>query len=148
MSKKKRIDEILSLIEQYEIDTQEELTGKLIERGYVVSQATVSRDINELSLIKINGTIKKFKYSKPLTISTEIPERIINLFKQVLLTITIVNNLIVVKTPSGTANTGAMAIDEMRINNLLGTIAGDDTILLIAKSDKDAENIYKTLKAL
>ncbi len=148
MGKKNRIEEILSLIEEFEIDTQEELTDKLNERGYFVSQATVSRDINTLSLIKVNGINKKFKYAKPITISKEIPEKIIQLYKQVCTKISIVNNLIVVNTHSGNANTAAMAIDEMKIENVLGTIAGDDTVLIIAKSDKDAENIFKNLKAI
>lgn len=148
MTKKERIQKILDIIENNEIDTQEELTQKLVDFGFDVSQATVSRDINEMGLIKVNGVSKKFKYAKPLNFTEEIPEKIINLFNQVCVSIDCVNNLIVIKTISGNAGTAGMCIDEMKINNVLGSIAGDDTLLVITKSDKFAEDIVKNLQQL
>lgn len=148
MAKNNRIDAILSLIEENEIDTQEELTEKLIEKGFNVSQATVSRDIGNLGLIKINGIKKKFKYSKPLTKINAVSEQILSLFKNICVSITRVDNLIVVKTLSGNAGSAGMAVDEMKINGILGTIAGDDTLLIITKSQKEAENIHKSLQSL
>lgn len=148
MTKKERINKIIDIIEKNEIDTQEELTEKLVAFGFDVSQATVSRDINEMGLIKVNGITKKFKYSKPLNFAEEIPEKIINLFKQVCVSIDCVTNLIVIKTITGNAGTAGMCIDEMKIRNVLGSIAGDDTLLIITKSDKNAEDILKNLQNL
>lgn len=148
MTKKQRLNAITELISEYEIDTQEELTEKLNEKGYNVSQATVSRDINELNLIKINGIGKKFKYAKGIAETKEIPVKIIELFKQVSISFTCANNLIVLKTITGNAGAAGMAIDHMNFPQILGTIAGDDTLLIIAKTNSDAESIVRQLRNL
>ena len=148
MTKKERLNLIIELIENYEIDTQEELTEKLTEKGFNVSQATVSRDIKELNLIKSNGTTRKFKYVRNKDLSAEISPKIVNLFKQVTLSIIPAGNLIVIKTLSGNAGTAGMAIDEMKISQCVGTIAGDDTLLIISRNNADAETIIKRLRTL
>ena len=148
MTKKQRLNAITELISEYEIDTQEELTAKLNEKGFNVSQATVSRDINELNLIKINGIGKKFKYAKGIAEAKEIPVKIIELFKQVSISFTCANNLIVLKTITGNAGAAGMAIDHMNFPQILGTIAGDDTLLIIAKTNSDAEAIVRQLRNL
>lgn len=148
MTKKERLKKIIEIIDEFEIDTQEELTEKLNEYGFSVSQATVSRDINELDLIKGAGRQKKFKYVKIDMYNTDIPKKIIDLYKHVTLSISYANNLIVIKTLSGNAGSAGMAIDEMHFPQVLGTIAGDDVLLIIAKSNSDAESIVKTLRAL
>ncbi len=148
MTKKERLNLIIELIENYEIDTQEELTEKLTEKGFNVSQATVSRDIKELNLIKSNGTTRKFKYVRNKDLSAEISPKIVSLFKQVTLSIIPAGNLIVIKTLSGNAGTAGMAIDEMKISQCVGTIAGDDTLLIISRNNADAETIIKRLRTL
>lgn len=148
MSKKNRLDEILNLIENFEIDTQEELTQKLIDKGYNVSQATVSRDINDLGLIKCAGTIKKFKYCKPIPVNTSLNEQMLNLFKQIVKSIINAENLIVVKTLSGNANSAGSVIDNMHLPQILGTIAGDDTLLIVTPTCADAEMVVKSLRML
>lgn len=148
MSKKDRLQAILDIISKYEIDTQELLTSKLNSQGFNVSQATVSRDINELNIIKVNGISKKFKLAQVKTQLNPVPDKIISLFKQVTLSITEANNLIVIKTLSGNASTAAMVIDELRIPQIIGTIAGDDTLLVIAKNSSDAEIILKNFRTL
>jgi len=148
MTKKQRLSEILNLIDAYEIDTQEELTDRLNTLGYNVSQATVSRDINELNLIKKSGISKKYKYAKATVSGADIPEKIISLYKHVVLSVTYANNLIVIKTLGGNAGTAGMAIDAMHFSEVLGTIAGDDTLLVVTKSNGDAETIVKSLKVL
>lgn len=148
MSKKQRLIDIENLITKYEISTQEELTAKLNELGYIVSQATLSRDINDLNLIKVEGVSKKFKYAKSESATSKISPQFINLFKQVVLSMDYANNLIVIKTLAGNANAAGMAIDEMHIPEILGTVAGDDTLLVIAKTNADAEMIIKSLKVL
>ena len=146
MTKKQRLSLILKIIEENEIGTQEELTEALNESGAEVSQATVSRDINELALIKVEGLKRKIKYAKPVSVVKELPQNLINVYKNVTVSVVAANNLIVIKTISGNANSVAMIIDKFHIPEIVGTIAGDDTLLIVAKSNSDAEKITKTLK--
>lgn len=148
MTKNKRHSKICELINEFEISTQEELTEKLNEKGFNVSQATVSRDIKELGLIKGQGVAKKIKYVKYNFDSQEISEKIINLFKQIVLSVDFANNLIVIKTMSGNGGSAGVAIDQMHFPEVLGTVAGDDTLLIVTKTNTDAETIVKTLRTL
>lgn len=148
MTKKARLNAILELIKEFEISTQEELTEKLNEKGFNVSQATVSRDINELDLIKVDGNVKKSVYRKADSINTEIPQKIKDLFKQITVSIVAANNLIVVKTLNGNGSSEGMVIDHMHIPQILGTIAGDDTLLIVAKNNSDAETVVKILRSI
>lgn len=148
MAKKQRLNDIINLITKYEVSTQEELTQMLIDLGYNVSQSTVSRDINDLNLIKVEGTEKKFKYAKPEIKSDDSSPQMINLLKQIVTSIECANNLIVIKTLSGHAGSAGMAVDGMHFSQILGTVAGDDTLLIVAKTNSDAEFLVKTLKAI
>lgn len=139
---------IIELINNFEISTQDELTEKLIKRGYNVSQATVSRDIKELNLVKVESANKKSKYAQICFDLNKLSPQQINLFKQITKSIESANNLIVLKTISGNASSAGMAIDEMNFPQVLGTVAGDDTLLIITKSSADAEVVVKGLKAL
>lgn len=148
MTKKERLNAICVLIKENEISTQEELTEKLNSMGFNVSQATVSRDINELDLIKAEGMTKKSIYKRADKINAEIPDRIRDLFKQITISIVAANNLIVVKTLNGNGSSAGMTVDQMHIPQILGTIAGDDTLLIVAKNNTDAETIVKILRAV
>lgn len=146
MKKKNRLDAIKDIIAQFEIDKQEELTAKLNELGYKVSQATVSRDIKELGLVKKEGATRKFKYAEYKGFKADDSAKMISLFKQVSLSIVNANNLIIVKTLSGNAGTAGMAVDQMNFEEVLGTIAGDDTLLLITRTNTEAETLVKILR--
>lgn len=148
MTKKERLNAIESIINEREISTQDELTDCLIEKGYDVSQSTVSRDINELNLIKVEGTNKKFKYTKANSKNENITQQIVSLFKQVTISMVCANNLIVIKTLSGNAGTAGMALDEMHFSEVIGTVAGDDTLLVVTKTNSDAEIVVKSLRSL
>ena len=148
MSKKLRHDAIIDLITKNDVATQEELTAELVNMGFDVSQATVSRDIKELNLIKVEGVNKKFKYVKVEVGTSDLSPQIINLFKQITTSIEFANNLIVVKTLSGNASAAGMAIDQMQFPQILGTIAGDDTVLVVAKTNADADVVLKSLRTL
>lgn len=148
MTKSERLNVIKKIITDFEISTQEELTEKLIELGYKTSQATVSRDIKDLNLIKVNGKNKKSVYVIPKIESTTVSPKIVELFRQVTVSIEVANNLIVIKTLAGNAGTAGMAIDHMGIENILGTVAGDDTLLIVTKTEKDAKIIEKGLKKI
>ena len=144
MSKKKRMEDILSLINEFEIETQEELTEKLNQKGYNVSQATVSRDIKDLGIVKSTGFSKKNRFVK--FTAREMPAKYVNMYKHAVISITAANNLIVIKTLEGNANSVGAAIDSMLFPQVLGTIAGDDTLLIITKKDSDADLVIKTLR--
>ena len=148
MLKKDRHAKILEIIRLNEIDTQGELTQKLNEIGVEVTQATISRDIQELHLIKIAGKVKKYKYAFIDKRENFIPDKIVNLFKEILVSITCVNNLIVIKTLSGNASAAGMVVDRMNFSEILGCVAGDDTLLIITKSNSDAEMVIKEFKEL
>ncbi|PWM70868.1 MAG: arginine repressor [Bacillota bacterium] len=148
MTKKERQRIVLELVGEEEIDTQEELTAKLNERGIEVTQATVSRDINELNLVKVAGKIKKFKYARVALQSEAISEKSVNHFKEIVESMTCANNLIVIKTISGNANAAASIVDKIHSPHVLGSVAGDDTLLIVAKSNRDAEIMLKRLKEM
>lgn len=148
MTKKERQQIIVELVNEYEIDTQEELTVYLNKKGIEVTQATVSRDINELNLIKVAGKSKKFKYAQIDVKNSALPEKIIGLFKEIVVSITGVNNLIVVKTLSGNAQAAGMVVDKMAMAQVMGSIAGDDTLLIVTKSNIDADVMLKRLKEM
>ena len=146
MIKKNRHNAILNLIAEKEICTQEELTSELIEQGFDVSQSTVSRDINELNLVKTEGESKKSKYIQAFSTQNKVSEQRINLLKQILVSVSSANNIVVVKTLSGNAGSAGMVIDELNFSQVLGCVAGDDVVIIIAKSNTDAEIVSKTLR--
>ena len=147
MSKKKRLAYILSIINQQDVSTQDELTELLTNQGFNVSQSTVSRDIKELNLIKLDER-GKYKSVQPNSLNNNLSPQLISLFKQIIVSIECANNLIVIRTLSGNASVAGMAIDEMRFPQVLGTVAGDDTVLVIAKTNADAEIVLKSLRTL
>lgn len=147
MTKKERLQIILEVIKEFEIATQEELTEILNQKGLEVSQATISRDIKELNLIKAEGKKIKSKYVK-ITAVESVSPKIVELFKHVTVSIVNVNNLIVIKTLTGNAGTAGMAIDGMHFPQVVGSIAGDDTLLVITKNESDAQIIVKSLRML
>lgn len=148
MTKQERLKIILDLINSEEISTQDELTSRLSELGYDISQSTISRDINELNLIKGEGNQKKYRYVQAKVENVEASPQILNLLKQITVSICSANNLVVIKTLSGNAGAAGMAIDGMHFPQVVGTVAGDDTLLIVAKSNADAEIVVKALRNL
>ena len=135
---------ILNIISENYVDTQEELTRLLKEAGYNVTQATVSRDIKERHLIKAQGHDGRSRYVHRQ------PNSPMNNYKTILkssiVSVNFAMNDVVVKCYSGTAPASAAAIDAMDISEIIGTVSGDDTILIIASSEKNAEKISHILK--
>ena len=134
---------ILSIIEQYDVETQEELAGRLKEMGIVVTQATVSRDIKELRLLKVLSGSGGYKYATADKAEHGLSERFVRMFRDSVLSIDFAGNIVVVKTLAGSANAAAEAIDSMRLPEILGTMAGDNTILVIVHNDAEAAQIVK-----
>ena len=142
---------ILDIIEQKPIQTQEELADALMERGMKVTQATISRDIKELHLIKELTGYGTYKYvvSERKT-SLNFAGRLRTIFKEGVTSFDVAQNIVVVKTMPGLASAACAAVDGMEIPDLVGSLAGDDTALLIMRTNESAaefcNEIHKMLK--
>lgn len=144
--KKKRHDAIIKIIADRAVETQGQLTEYLIAEGYDVTQATVSRDIKELRLIKIADRDDKYKYALPgRENDADIKKRYTAVLKHSTVTVQNAMNLVVVKTIPGSAQACAMAIETLEFGNIVGVIAGDDTVFIAMKSIQDAEGFIKEL---
>ncbi len=139
---------ILSIIEQNDIETQEELAGKLRDMGIVVTQATVSRDIKELRLLKVLSGTGGYKYATADKAEHGLSERFVRMFKDSVLSVDSSKNIVVLKTLSGSANVAGEAIDSMRLPEILGTMAGDNTVFVVVRSDADAEETKKRFEEM
>jgi len=140
----KRQSKIIEIINNNDIETQEELAEKLQNAGFSVTQSTISRDIRELKITKVtNG--KKQKYAV-LSDENTISEKLIRIFRDAVTHIDSSQNIIVIKTLDGMAMAVAAVLDSMESSELLGCIAGDDTIFCVAKSEKKALSLIKQLR--
>ncbi len=139
---------ILELIEQYDIETQDELAEHLRRHNYVVTQATVSRDIKELRLIKALSENGSYKYATVDKAETGLQERFIRIFSQSVVNITSAGNLIVIKTITGSASAAAEAVDSMKWSEIAGTIAGDNTIFIAIKDSKVVPEMIKRFQTM
>ena len=131
---------ILDLIEQQEIETQEELSEQLRALGYNTTQATVSRDIKELRLIKIlSAETGKYKYVAASTeVENSFTTRLRNIFRECVTSIDSAQNMVVIKTLPGLGQAAAMAIDAMRDTRVVGTLGGDDTVFIVMRDNESA----------
>ena len=136
---------ILELIENYDIETQEELAQKLCDEGYIVTQATVSRDIREMKLTKIATEKGRQKYAVISGNDTEITERLTRVFREAVVKMDYAQNMIVVKTLEGMGMAVAVALDNMQNSEILGTIAGDDTVFCVVRTHNQAAAIIEKL---
>lgn len=139
---------ILDIIEKQEIETQEELASALNARGIRVTQATVSRDIKELRLLKVLTPSGKYKYATGDQADNNLTDRFIRMLAESLLSVSSANNLIVVKTLSGSANVAAEALDSMHWPEVLGTLAGDNTVLLIIRSNEETLTVISRIREM
>ena len=139
---------ILELIDKNVIETQDELSEKLKENGFVVTQATVSRDIKELKLIKVTDENGVSRYCSMLEHSISLPGKLLSVFSHAFVSADYANNIVVVRTLAGMAQAVAAAIDSLKLEEVLGSIAGDDTILIVCRTEKYAEEIVRMLVGL
>lgn len=146
--KSKRQSEIIRLITAVDIETQEELAAELRALGYKVTQATVSRDIRELRLIKVAAKDGGFKYAKPERHEIAVSERLARILAESLVSVDASGNIIVVKTLSGSANVAAEALDNLGWPEILGTIAGDNTIFIVTRTEADTSDISARIRRL
>ncbi len=146
--KSKRQNEIIRLISATDIETQEELASELRNLGYKVTQATVSRDIRELRLVKSAAKGGGFKYAKPERHEIAVSERLTRILADSLVNADASGNLIVVKTLSGSANVAAEALDNLGWPEILGTIAGDNTIFIAVRNETDSAEVTNRIRRL
>lgn len=144
--KTSRHEKIIEIIEKYEVETQDELIEYLRREGYNVTQATVSRDIRELKLTKISTARGTYRYVPARRHPAEANARFNNALVESILTVDYASNIIVLKTIPGLASAVATGIDSIHLPEILGSIAGDDTIMVITRNEGCAVEIADKLK--
>lgn len=145
-SKKQRLNAIVEIISSHAVETQGQLTSYLIAKGYDVTQATVSRDIKELRLIKIADKDDKYRYALPgREADSDIRLRYAAVLTHAVITIQCAANLVVVKTIPGSAQGCAMAIETLDFDGIVGVIAGDDTLFVAMNNEKEAKSFSEKL---
>jgi transcriptional regulator of arginine metabolism len=140
-----RHSKILEIINNHEIETQEELALQLMKLGMDVTQATVSRDIKELKLIKVLSESGKYKYSTIAHTSSVVSDKLISIFSQTVTNIDYLNNFVVIKTLSGSASAAAESIDSLNFNGVVGTLAGNNTIFIMTRNEEAASSLVNKL---
>lgn len=143
--KKNRHEKIIEIIGQREIETQEELARALREAGYEVTQATVSRDIRELKLTKMQIGNGRQKYVIMRGHDAQLSDKYIRVLRDAFVSMDQAQNIIVMKTFSGMAMAVAAALDALHIPQVVGCIAGDDTIMMAIRTSEDAILVMKQL---
>ena len=146
--KKRRHELILKLIKENVISTQEELLEKLVENGFAVTQATVSRDIRELKILKVTDDTGKQKYAIVAQSENHLGAKYLRVLKEGFLSVTQAQNILVIKTVSGMAMAVAAAIDAMKFKEIAGSIAGDDTIMVAVVSTKEAGDLIPKISEI
>lgn len=145
----KRQNAILQLIGENNIETQQELTEALCKIGYDVTQATVSRDIKELRIVKRLNESGRYVYAQSgINSDSDMNERFNIIFEKSVVSIEYAVNNIVVKTLSGMAQAAAAALDAMDLPEVVGTIAGDDTIIMVVRSEESARRLVYKLRSM
>ena len=139
---------ILELIQNNNIQTQDELATALKNEGYDVTQATVSRDIKELNLIKTPEAAGSYRYSAVSCVKQHQLDRLHKILASTVLKDQSANNIIVLKTMQGSANTVAVVIDSLNNDDILGCVAGDDTVIIIVSSNQKVADIEDLIKDL
>ena len=148
MMKSRRHAKILDIISEYPIETQDELLARLRDEGYKATQATISRDIKDLRLVKTLGSDGKYRYVSAAKNSTDIRSNFSSLFASSVNSIDFAQNIVVIKTLSGMAQAVCAALDSNDYKAVVGTIAGDDTIFIACRSSQLAVNLTEELKKL
>ena len=146
--KTKRQTKMLELIKKHDIETQEELSDYLQKEGYQVTQATVSRDIRELKLTKVAMSNGRQKYAALTEANEDLSEKYTRVFRDAFVSMDMAQNILVIKTVSGMAMAVAVAVDAMKWNEIVGSIAGDDTIMCAIRSVDDTVKVMDKISKI
>ncbi len=149
MARTNRQLKILDIISKHDVDTQEELVDYLRSEGFCVTQATVSRDIKEMGIIKtLSSDGRHYKYASPQTREMSAADKFLSMFKNTVVSIKSTGNLIVLKTEIGSAGPAAELIDKLSYDEVLGVIAGDNTIFVAVDALEHVDTIRRRLEDL
>ena len=146
--KSNRHQKIIELVDNYEIETQEELADRLRQEGFQVTQATVSRDIRALKLSKVPCGSSRQKYVALKQDDTRLSAKYIRVLKDGFVSMDKAQNILVIKTVSGMAMAVAAAIDAMELEEVVGSIAGDDTIMAAVRTTEDTDIVMKKISEM
>lgn len=146
--KKTRHGKIIELIQKYDVETQEELAARLREAGFAVTQATVSRDIRELKLSKVSGAGGRQKYVVLKQDESHMEDKYIRVLRDGFVSMDMAQNILVMKTVSGMAMASAAALDALKFPEIVGCIAGDDTIFLAVRTVEETRALMEKLQEL
>lgn len=144
--KRERHEVVVDLINKYDIETQEELAAYLRQEGFEVTQATVSRDIRELKLSKISAGNGRQKYIILSNDDTGLGDKYIRVLRDGFVSMNMAQNILVIKTVQGMAMAVAAAVDAMKLPEIVGCIAGDDTIMAAIKTVEDTKAVMEKLE--
>ena len=145
MLKSARHAKILEIISNKEIETQEELCAELNDLKYTVTQATISRDIKDLHLFKISGIEKKYRYAYINENEGEISPKMKSLFRDCLVSLRSAQNMVVIKTLTGNGANAGTVVDKLNYTEIVGSVAGDDTLLVVCSDSESAKNVVEKL---
>ena len=145
MLRSARHAKILEIISRKEVETQEELCAELNNLNYVVTQATISRDIRDLHLFKVAGIEKKYRYAYINDGENEISPKMKSLFRDCVLSVKAAQNLVVIKTLAGNGSNAGAVVDKLNHNEIVGSVAGDDTLLIVCETNEDATAVVNKI---
>ena len=148
MSRSVRQSKILSIIASRDIETQDELVNELRLAGFEITQATISRDIKELGLIKTLTADNKYKYVTKNTIDNKVPVKLMNVVREAVISVTSAENLVVVKTVNGSAQAVSEAIEQLAIQEVVGILAYRNCVLIVCLNSQDAVTVRSKIDEL
>lgn len=146
--KENRQSKIIEIIREQAVDTQEGLLTRLEEAGYRVTQATVSRDIRELKLTKVPTSEGHYRYATQTQENAKPGAKYQSILRETLIHVDFAGNFVALRTYSGMANAAAAAVDDLKLQEIVGTIAGDDTVFLLMRTQEDAREFCRRLLAM
>lgn len=146
--KSSRQNKIIELIRKHDIETQEELADFLTQAGFAVTQATISRDIRELKLMKVPMEDGRQKYGILQSQMTGLNEKFVRVLRDAFLSMEKAQNILVIKTVSGMAMAAAAALDSLSVEGVVGSIAGDDTIMCAIRTEQETNKVMERISAL
>ena len=145
MLRSARHAKILEIISNKEIETQEELCAELNKLNYVVTQATISRDIKDLHLFKVAGLEKRYRYTYINGTESEISPKMKSLFRECVVSLRAAQNIVVIKTLTGNGANAGTVVDKLNYPEIVGSVAGDDTLLVVCSNNESAENVVQKI---
>ncbi len=145
--KERRQEKIIDIIKNNEVETQEELLAMLTKSGFKATQATISRDMRQLNIVKTVSASGKYRYVQKIVADPTLEEKFATILKETVKAIQPAMNIVVVRAYTGMASAAGAAIDSMEMPEVIGSVAGDDTLILITETPENARRLHATLVA-